>query len=295
MATSRVSVLLIFIGTFSLFNTNYALNQAEILNKVIRSPRQINNPLFDGSLAVDTDPGLVITPKFITTQHKLRKADSFAWPTKRSRLRAIFRLCDWPGCSSLGYGAMEEVERFPEFKNRDFFIVGESYAGHYIPQLADVILRKNKLSIGTSINLKGIAIGNAYIDKVENDRAQYEYFWRHAFIDSQQPETTVPTIQKMIGKGLRVWLYSGDIDSVVPIVATKNSVKSMRLPVKKEWRPWFSNQQVGGYVEEYEGLTLATVRGSGHMVPTNQPHRALDLITNFLQGKSLPEITSSDD
>ncbi|KAJ3692924.1 hypothetical protein LUZ60_012019 [Juncus effusus] len=264
------------------------------------------------------------------------------------------------------------LERFPEFKNRHFFIAGESYAGHYIPQLAEVILRKNKLANGTLINIIGIAIGNAYIDRLENERAKYEYFWRHGFIsdedykpirkncdfanrssicetaldkieigsfyldpyniyapkcltspndisilhtddpeagidpcidayveqylndvaakkafhvdvnarwlscvdttkkfyypESQQPDITVPTIQKIMGKGLRVWLYSGDIDSVV-----------------------------GGYVEEYEGLTLATVRGSGHMVPSNQPHRALDLITNFLQGKSLPEISSIDD
>jgi len=47
--------------------------------------------------------------------------------------------------------------------------------------------------------------------------------------------------------------------------------------------------QVGGYVEEYEGLTLATVRGSGHMVPSYQPERALAMVTSFLQGKLPPE------
>lgn len=50
------------------------------------------------------------------------------------------------------------LERFPEYKTRDFFITGESYAGHYVPQLADLILQNNKITNQTVINLKGIAV-----------------------------------------------------------------------------------------------------------------------------------------
>ena len=50
------------------------------------------------------------------------------------------------------------LERFPQYKNRDFFIAGESYAGHYVPQLAHTILKKNKNKNQTVINLKGIAV-----------------------------------------------------------------------------------------------------------------------------------------
>ncbi|KAJ7949226.1 Carboxypeptidase [Quillaja saponaria] len=49
------------------------------------------------------------------------------------------------------------LERFPEYKNRDFYIAGESYAGHYVPQLAHTILYHNK-SNKTIINLKGILV-----------------------------------------------------------------------------------------------------------------------------------------
>jgi len=50
--------------------------------------------------------------------------------------------------------------------------------------------------------------------------------------------------------------------------------------------------QVGGYVIGYKGLTLVAVRGSGHMVPTDQPHRALAMISSFFLGQLPPELKS---
>lgn len=46
--------------------------------------------------------------------------------------------------------------------------------------------------------------------------------------------------------------------------------------------------QVGGRIVEYEGLTLVTVRGAGHLVPLNKPSEALALIHSFLSGENLP-------
>ncbi|MBA0757715.1 hypothetical protein Gotri_020783, partial [Gossypium trilobum] len=72
----------------------------------------------------------------------------------------------------------------------------------------------------------------------------------------------------------------GDVDSVVPITSTMYAINKLKLPVKTAWRPWSINDEVGGYVEEYEGLTLVT----GHFVPSYQPARALTMISSFLQG-----------
>ncbi len=49
----------------------------------------------------------------------------------------------------------------PGLKDRDFFVTGESYAGHYIPVVTHHIWRTNKAKPeGERINLKGMAIGD---------------------------------------------------------------------------------------------------------------------------------------
>ncbi|KAM0895111.1 hypothetical protein ACQ4PT_024040 [Festuca glaucescens] len=70
------------------------------------------------------------------------------------------------------------LERFPEYKDRDFFIAGESYSGNYVPQLATVILALHKLG-ATSMNLKGIFVGNPLLDDYKNTRGVFEYLWNH--------------------------------------------------------------------------------------------------------------------
>ncbi|KAL3538893.1 hypothetical protein ACH5RR_002259 [Cinchona calisaya] len=77
------------------------------------------------------------------------------------------------------------LERFPEYKTRDFFLTGESYAGHYVPQLAQLILNNNKITNQTVINLKGIAIGNAYVDFETENTGMYDFFWSHSLISDE--------------------------------------------------------------------------------------------------------------
>ncbi|TXG49454.1 hypothetical protein EZV62_025329 [Acer yangbiense] len=63
----------------------------------------------------------------------------------------------------------------PQFAKNDFYITGESYAGHYIPAFASRFHRGNKAKEGIHINLKGFAIGNGLTDPAHQYKAYPDY------------------------------------------------------------------------------------------------------------------------
>ena len=61
------------------------------------------------------------------------------------------------------------LDKFPEFENRPLYLTGESYAGHYIPQLAALIVEHNTNgAFRHYINLTAIGLGNPSINRDEN-------------------------------------------------------------------------------------------------------------------------------
>ncbi|KAI9303430.1 Alpha/Beta hydrolase protein [Cunninghamella echinulata] len=70
---------------------------------------------------------------------------------------------------------LQFFDAFPQYKNNPFHFFGESFAGHFIPPMADYILKENKkLSPENQykyINLQSIGIGNGYT----NMMVQFQY------------------------------------------------------------------------------------------------------------------------
>ncbi|KAF8727103.1 hypothetical protein HU200_019609 [Digitaria exilis] len=78
------------------------------------------------------------------------------------------------------------LERFPEYKDREFYISGESYAGHYVPQLAELVYERNKKKKEKSyINLKGFIVGNPITNDYYDSRGLAEYAWSHAVVSDE--------------------------------------------------------------------------------------------------------------
>ncbi|KAJ7959242.1 Carboxypeptidase [Quillaja saponaria] len=305
-------------------------------------------------------------------------------------------------------------EKFPAFRSRELFLTGESYAGHYIPQLAIALLDHNAHSTGFKFNIGGVAIGNPLLRLDRDVPATYEFFWSHGMISDEigltimndcdfddytfasphnvshscnqaiseanrivgdyvnsydvivdvcypsiveqelrlrkmatkislgidvcmsyerrfyfnLPEVQnalhanrtklpygwsmcsgivnysdidgniniLPLLKRIIENHIPVWVFSGDQDSVLPLLGSRTLIRELAHDLKFQitvpYGAWFHKGQVGGWVTEYGNLlTFATVRGAAHMVPYAQPSRALHLFSSFVHGRRLPNTT----
>jgi len=293
------------------------------------------------------------------------------------------------------------LQEYPQFASLPFWITGESYGGHYVPELAKRILDGNSQGKYPKINIEGIMVGNAWTSMPIDNYGAVFYWWTHAlisddtfngiksncnfsdvgplleegceaYLDSADQEmgniliydiyvdvctsggkivrqmartgsplhqamlddninppylpcaddytytymntkavqaaihadtmaypwnecssivnynysdvqkSVIPLYSDFFAADLRVLVFSGDVDAIVPITGTRVWVGSLNLSVIQAWQPWYVDQQVGGYYTVYDGLTLTTVRDAGHMVAQTQPERCFVMFSSFL-------------
>ncbi|GLJ34410.1 hypothetical protein SUGI_0691880 [Cryptomeria japonica] len=75
---------------------------------------------------------------------------------------------------------------YPQYRTHEFYIAGESYAGKYVPELAELIYDENKISSKSHyINLKGFMVGNPETHDGNDWRGQMDYAWSHAVVSDE--------------------------------------------------------------------------------------------------------------
>ena len=303
-------------------------------------------------------------------------------------------------------------EKFPEMKEKDFYISGESYGGIYVPILAYEVIEYNKEVESEKIKLKGILVGNGVADWnydatistydfifthhltsyenrldynkyclmnetynsqkceeiiniIEKDinginlydylrecktpqnlksesysNSKYYQYARWFFkrkkknnLDLEEDESTTPcfddtniqnyfnrkdvqsalhvtakstwyvcsgvvsnrykilpegsiwTYPTLIKEGIRILIYSGDTDVVVPYNGNQAWIKDLKLEVEEPWRQWraFNDMNnVSGYIVKYKGLTFCTIKGTGHMTPMWKPKESFYMFQKFI-------------
>nr|GEZ37980.1 serine carboxypeptidase-like 27 [Tanacetum cinerariifolium] len=109
---------------------------------------------------------------------------------------------------------------------------------------------------------------------------------RGSWTDS--PQTMLPIFKELIKAGIRIWVFSGDTDAVLPLTGTRYSIKALKLKTIVDWHAWYDKEKVGGWSQVYEGMTYMTVKGAGHEVPMDQPKLALTIFAHFLKNIALP-------
>ncbi|CAL0329062.1 unnamed protein product [Lupinus luteus] len=92
-------------------------------------------------------------------------------------------------------------KKHPEFVKNDFYITGESYAGHYIPILASRVHKGNIKKEGIHINLKGFAIGNGLTNPAIQYPAYSDFALQRKLItkeDKDSIDKLIPDCEKNI-------------------------------------------------------------------------------------------------
>jgi len=81
------------------------------------------------------------------------------------------------------YSALTQFFRlYPQY-GANFFIFGESYAGKYIPSISHYILKQNQNKPQTQINLKGIAMGDGWVDPYYQTGSYAEFLYQNGLIN----------------------------------------------------------------------------------------------------------------
>lgn len=97
--------------------------------------------------------------------------------------------------------------------------------------------------------------------------------------------TVRPWLEEII-ENYRVLYYSGQMDIIVAYPLTVGLYNTLEFKAAEEYRsadrvPWYVDGRLAGYLKSGGNFTEVLVRNAGHMVPTDQPVWALDLITRF--------------
>lgn len=122
------------------------------------------------------------------------------------------------------YGALKIFfQQHPELESKPFYLAGESYAGKYLPQLAIRIISET----GTTpkINLKGLLIGDAWVNPRLQQRANADFAYSHGLIDRQVRDQVLKLYDLCIK----------EIDKTMPSSRKANRVcKKMQELIEKE-------------------------------------------------------------
>ena len=88
---------------------------------------------------------------------------------------------------------------------------------------------------------------------------------------------------------IKVLIYNGQNDVIVNTAGVLNYLNSMNWEGISSWKKtskeiWTRFGEVAGWNKIHGNLWFVLVNGAGHMVPTNQPEAAFNMIDNFLKG-----------
>lgn len=103
-------------------------------------------------------------------------------------------------------------------------------------------------------------------------------------------ETMKPQFLEILKHNIELLVFNGDQDTVCNFFGDEQFVDDLDLKEITPRKPWYytsakdSTKQIGGFAHRFKDLTYATVKGAGHMVPTDQPVSSFEMFQRFIHG-----------
>ena len=93
-------------------------------------------------------------------------------------------------------------------------------------------------------------------------------------------------IYKVLRHQIKIMFYSGDTDGAVTTYGSRRWITGLGWDVLEKYRPWYTNGQVSGYIEQYDGLDFVTIHGVGHMAPQWKREDTTNMIMAWIHGET---------
>lgn len=109
---------------------------------------------------------------------------------------------------------------------------------------------------------------------------------KYTMIYPASKDGLAPQMRQLINspRDLTLLVYNGDTDMMCNFFGDEWFVDDLNRRVIDDYKPWHLKDQVAGFVKHFDRITYMTVKGSGHMVPTDKPAEALQMFNIFLYG-----------
>jgi len=109
---------------------------------------------------------------------------------------------------------------YPQYSKLNFFIFGESYAGHYVPAVSLAVVQGNQAGTGLKLNLQGSGIGNGLVDPLIQYNQYGQFMFDNQMINSKtlkETQSAYPTCAKDINAGQYVQAFN-DCNQIIGII-----------------------------------------------------------------------------
>merc|ERR1711988_1170853 len=108
---------------------------------------------------------------------------------------------------------------------------------------------------------------------------------------TRQYEDMRPFYMELLSSGkYRGLVYNGDVDMACNFLMDEWFVDSLKQKIIEPYRAWHykakdGSNQVAGFAKHFRNINFVTIKGAGHMVPSDKPRPALEMFINFIQNK----------